>query len=102
MSEILRVLKPGGVLIGSTPFLLGIHDAPHDYFRFTSHGLDDFFHQFEQVSRNSRRPLVTGSPRQVRLAACLFPLLLLGAVFRLFPRDDATTGYFFVLRAPAE
>lgn len=119
VSEILRVLKPGGVLIGSTPFLLGIHDAPHDYFRFTGHGLDYLFRRFEQVTRMNRngyfdsihvlclRPLVVGSPRQIRLATCLFPLLLLmGAVFwvmeRLFPRNDGTTGYFFVFRAPVE
>ncbi|MCP4191192.1 MAG: hypothetical protein GY768_11260 [Planctomycetaceae bacterium] len=46
--------------------------------------------------------LVSGPAGMTVSAACLFPLLLLGAVFRLFPRDDATTGYFFVLRAPAE
>ncbi|MCH2213506.1 MAG: hypothetical protein MK110_19585, partial [Fuerstiella sp.] len=75
--------------------------------------------RFEQVTRMNRngyfdsihvlclRPLVVGSPRQIRLATCLFPLLLLmGAVFwvmeRLFPRNDGTTGYFFVFRAPVE
>ena len=39
ISEIRRVLRPGGTLIGSTPFILGIHDHLHDYYRFTRFGL---------------------------------------------------------------
>lgn len=39
MSEIHRVLKHGGNLYLSTPFILGIHDAPFDYYRFTRYGL---------------------------------------------------------------
>ena len=38
--EIYRVLKPGGVLYLSAPQGWGVHQAPHDYFRFTCFGLD--------------------------------------------------------------
>jgi SAM-dependent methyltransferase len=38
-SEIARVLRPGGTAIISVPHLSRIHDAPHDYFRFTRYGL---------------------------------------------------------------
>jgi SAM-dependent methyltransferase len=38
--EARRVLKPQGRMILSTPFLYPIHDAPHDYQRWTSHGLE--------------------------------------------------------------
>ena len=34
-SEIFRILKKNGLLIGSTPFLYQVHGAPNDYFRFT-------------------------------------------------------------------
>ena len=40
-SEITNILKKGGVLIGSTPFIYQIHGAPNDYSRFTK----DFFQE---------------------------------------------------------
>jgi len=35
LSQINRILKKGGRIIGSTPFIYQIHGAPKDYFRFT-------------------------------------------------------------------
>ena len=35
-----RVLKPGGVLLMTTPFDFVIHDHPHDYWRFTPQALE--------------------------------------------------------------
>ncbi|MCK9488484.1 MAG: class I SAM-dependent methyltransferase [Xanthomonadales bacterium] len=39
LSEIARVLRPGGQLLLTMPFLYPVHDAPHDYQRYTCHGL---------------------------------------------------------------
>jgi len=39
LAELHRVLAPGGHLVLTAPHLSRVHDAPHDYFRFTSYGL---------------------------------------------------------------
>ena len=45
--EMRRVLKPSGKLILTTRFMYPLHDAPHDYFRFTEHGLRHLFKEWE-------------------------------------------------------
>ena len=49
IDEMHRVLKPGGLLVLTTRFLFPIHDAPHDYFRFTKYGLRHLLREFEIV-----------------------------------------------------
>ncbi|HLY33902.1 MAG TPA: methyltransferase domain-containing protein, partial [Jatrophihabitantaceae bacterium] len=39
VSEIARVLKPGGRLLVTVPFLYPEHEAPYDFWRTTHHGL---------------------------------------------------------------
>lgn len=39
MHEMARVLHPEGRLLLSAPFSFRLHEQPHDYFRFTPHGL---------------------------------------------------------------
>lgn len=39
VSELSRVLRPGGHLILTAPLMWGIHEQPEDYFRFTRYGL---------------------------------------------------------------
>jgi SAM-dependent methyltransferase len=39
LSEFVRVLRPGGRLIISTPLTWYLHETPHDYYRYTSYGL---------------------------------------------------------------
>jgi len=39
LHEIARVLRPGGTLILCAPFSFRLHEEPHDYFRYTPHGL---------------------------------------------------------------
>ena len=43
LSDIARVLKYNGKLILSVPFLYPVHDAPHDYSRWTIYGLNKLF-----------------------------------------------------------
>lgn len=42
-SECFRILKPGGRLLLTAPFMWQVHDAPHDYQRYTSFGLQRLF-----------------------------------------------------------
>lgn len=39
ISELSRCLKDGGHLILAVPFLYPIHEAPHDFYRYTKYGL---------------------------------------------------------------
>jgi SAM-dependent methyltransferase len=41
-AELARILKPGGKMLVSVPFLYKIHEAPHDYFRYTEFALKNY------------------------------------------------------------
>lgn len=47
--EIYRMLKPGGVVYGSTPFDFRIHGPLPDCWRFTEHGLRQLFSLFKEI-----------------------------------------------------
>lgn len=47
VDEIFRVLEPGGTLLLTTRFLFPLHDAPHDYFRYTKYGLRHLLRRFD-------------------------------------------------------
>lgn len=49
VSEVLRVLKPGGVLIVTSTLRFPIHEYPHDYWRFTPDGLRSLLRPFESM-----------------------------------------------------
>jgi len=40
LNEIFRILKPGGRLIMTSPFVWPIHAPPNDYFRYTNFGIE--------------------------------------------------------------
>ncbi len=39
IAEIFRILRPGGVAFIHAPLLYVVHEAPHDYFRYTQFGM---------------------------------------------------------------
>ena len=41
VSEFYRILKPGGNLYITVPSIMGIHQAPHNYFNFLKFGLNE-------------------------------------------------------------
>lgn len=52
VAEIGRLLKPGGLLFGSTPFNFRIHGPLPDCWRFTQHGLRALLRRFEILELN--------------------------------------------------
>ena len=40
LAEFQRVLRPGGNLILTVPHISWLHNEPHDYYRYTNHGLE--------------------------------------------------------------
>ena len=114
-AEIARVLRPGGYLFLSVPFLFEIHDAPGDFYRFTRHGLDNLLLDFSTRCITARTGYATALlvplfrlyrsryalDRSLGLAALalsvpLYPLITLAD--RLVRSDLATTGYTAVCR----
>ena len=122
ISTIHAILKPQGHLILTTPFMLPMHDRPHDFYRFTRHGLEFLLRDFSTVNireRNSYfeaidvlwvRLLQAGLGAKGRVfCALVVPLVyflkrplsvLLGA---MLPTDAMTTGYVVSARkSPAD
>jgi SAM-dependent methyltransferase len=46
VSEMARVLKPGGNLILSTPFFFYLHESPNDFMRFSRFGLTNLIEKY--------------------------------------------------------
>lgn len=110
VSECHRVLKPGGSLFLSVPFVFEIHDRPNDYFRYTEHGLELLLKNFDAVKIVARNTYLE-SVLVLLLRLCMspnrsekfFPLIVIGTLITLFPlwyllnrwirSDAATSGY---------
>ncbi len=110
LAELRRVLKPGGKLILSVPYIFEMHDVPHDYWRFTEYGLRLLLQDFDDVVivrrngyfRAALTPLIRlwysryWTDRVLGLlfmflALLLYPLIaLLNGIIR---SEYATTGY---------
>lgn len=117
LAEIKRILKPGGTILGSTPFLFPIHDAPHDYYRYTIYGLIHLLRDYthvEVIPRNScgeaiavllSRLAVTGTARErlAGLAGLFLAILLYPVVFMLGKscnQNLGPTGYVWSATKP--
>lgn len=77
-AEILRILKPGGILVLSVPHLSRLHGEPHDYYRFTRYGVRRLLEKsgFTVLSLETRGGLFSFLGHQVAT-------LVLGVVWRV-------------------
>jgi SAM-dependent methyltransferase len=116
LGEIARSLKPGGRLLLAVPHEWEVHQSPHDYWRFTRHGIEHLLLEagmdnlrIEPVGgffRLLARRLMNGMQMVplplLPLAALLFsPLALILPLFdSLDRRRDFTLGYICSARKP--
>lgn len=116
IDEIYRVLRPGGTLIFSVPFLFPLHDRPYDYYRFTRYGLELLLRSFETVNvveRNTYGEAVAVlmmrllkesgyGPKAVGAAFLALGSLPFNLIFNQLVQSDAgTTGYAGSARRPS-
>lgn len=109
VSEIRRILKKDGVLIGAVPFLVAYHPDPHDYWRYTKESLERIFMTagFRNITITSfgRGPCTAGFlqiemglPRVLKIA-CLPCVLFCDFVINWFRpkmnKDRFFLGLFF-------
>jgi SAM-dependent methyltransferase len=115
IAEMHRVLRPGGALILGTHGVWPIHGAPHDYRRWTSHGLMWEFRMFNSVSvRQVGGPLANTvmlvnvyihqwQERSIALRLLLAPFVTVNNLMGLlFPGDngrEATLAIFYIMTA---
>ena len=109
-SELKRILKPGGRLILSTPFIFPLHDRPMDFFRYTKYGLQHLFGDLDDLVIEEQNNWAEAMLiLNVRLSAERSPLakvlggimlvvayLLLPVAYlisRIIPTDFNTSGY---------
>ena len=117
LREIERTLAPGGTLLIVVPHEWEVHQSPHDYFRYTRHGMAHLFRSagFKQFSiepvggyfRLLARRLLNGLqffPGLLFPVAALFlvpPALLLPFFDPLDRERNFTLGYICVARKRA-
>jgi SAM-dependent methyltransferase len=110
VTEIVRVLRPGGLVFADTPFLWPVHEKAYDFTRWTPNGHRWLFRDFEVIAAGTSSGPGTLSLLALRhLAASLFRSSRMGQVLtfplvwlRLLDRFcdarkglDAAAGIFF-------
>ncbi len=116
VAELARVLAPGGELLLIAPHSWEVHQAPHDFYRFTRHGLRYLLERagcgeirirpmggyFRLLSRRLLNGLQFFPPWLLPLAALLAgpPALLLPLLDGLDREKDFTLGYICTAQKP--
>jgi len=67
-NEVCRILKPGGFVLVTVPFIYPHHGAPHDFFRYTLDGLRSVFSNLHEVEGGTTGTGPVGTWAQMTMA----------------------------------
>jgi len=113
VSEIHRVLKPGGIVYAETPFMQQVHEGAYDFTRFSRSGHRWLFRHFEEIGsgdiggpgqsliwaiRYLARALTGSNKAATAVAAPFFWLRYLDRFCRRDYAADAANGVYFLGR----
>jgi SAM-dependent methyltransferase len=90
VSELRRVLRPGGLIYAETPFMQQVHEGPFDFVRYTESGHRYLFRHFAELASGS----VAGPGESMVWAASYF----FRGLFRSQTAGRATRAMLFWLR----
>lgn len=120
IQNLFNALKPGGKIILSTPFILPIHEAPRDYYRYTKYGLEFLLKDFSDVKIEPRNSyfeaidvLWMRTAQSTKRRAKLFSFIAVPIVYfvyrpftlllsKLVNSDEMTTGYTVTATRPTD
>lgn len=98
IAEARRVLRTGGVLCGSVPFLFAVHGDPYDFWRYTDAALRSLLSeaQFRDIVVKGHGNRFTAA-WTLMCGSSTWARMLNPVVRRCFPRDNpqAPEGYIF-------
>ena len=93
LSEVFRIMKPGGIFLLTTPFIYGMHEVPNDYIRYTEFGLNALLEEANlDIVRIQRRGELIG------VTLSILGILIFGVVE--FLRRNRILFFFGIVLAP--
>ena len=118
VKEMVRVLKPGGVIYVSIPFVASFHSSPNDFFRWSRQGLRVLLKDFQEIEGGVRcgptsalvyvlsewlSTLLSFGNTKIQqvffmfFLICLSPLKLLDFVIAKIPSsENIAYGFYFI------
>lgn len=123
LNEACRILRPEGRIMLTVPFQWWVHEAPHDFYRYTRHGLEYMFSKagftdievreatgfwamwFLKLNYQTAKLIRGPAPLRWLVRGCLLPLwlfdqLLAVALDRYWNAPQETGGYVVTARKP--